>query len=330
MPKAADRYFITGGAGFIGSHMVERLLGEGASVTVYDNLSLSSGASMEPLRGQDGFQFVQEDLLDIEALTRAIRGHDVVVHLGANTDIQRSAKDPRLDLDNCTVATFNVLESMRTTGIRDLLFASSSTIYGEISLQPTPEDAGPLLPISLYGAAKLACEGMISAYCHLFGLRGLIFRFGNVVSARMSHGVIYDFIRKLQQNSRELEILGDGRQRKNFFLVEDCIDGMFFARDHMDEKPCEVYNLGSQSTVSVTEIAQIVAAEMGLSNAEFRYTGGDRGWPGDVPTVIYDIGKMRALGWEARQSSADAVRIATRRLLEQGKIESVPSVPHSA
>ena len=156
MPNAGGRYFITGGAGFIGSHMVERLLCEGHDVTVYDNLSLSSGEWLESARDRKGFKFVRDDLLHLKALTEAMRGHDTVIHLGANTDIQRGNLDPRLDLDNCTVATFNVLETMRTTGIHGLLFASSSTIYGEIPIHPTPEDAGPVLPISLYGAAKLA------------------------------------------------------------------------------------------------------------------------------------------------------------------------------
>ena len=171
---------------------------------------------------------------------------------------------------------------------------------------------------------------MISAYCHLFGLRARIFRFGNVVGARMGHGVIYDFIRKLRRDPQQLEILGDGHQQKNFFLVEDCIDGMLFAWERMDERQCDIYNLGTESTVNVTEIAQIVVEEMELSNVSFRYTGGERGWPGDVPKVVYDVGKIRALGWEARRSSADAVRIATQRLLEQQQTEGAPGVPHRA
>lgn len=328
--SGSGRCFVTGGAGFIGSHLSERLLAAGDTVTVYDNLSSGKREWIEPLLDHPCFTFVQADLRDQEALAEAMRDHDVVIHLGANTDIALGTTKPRLDLDNCTIATFNVLEAMRDTGLRELLFASSSTIYGEIPIHPTPEDAGPVLPISLYGAAKLACEGMISAYCHLYGLRARIFRFGNVVGARMSHGVIYDFIHKLQGNPAELEILGDGHQQKNFFLVEDCIDAILFARDRMDEKDCDVYNLGTDSIVNVTEIAQIVVEEMGLSNVRFRYTGGERGWPGDVPKVVYDVGKIRALGWEARQSSADAVRIATRRLLEQQQLERAPGVPHSA
>ncbi len=330
MSGSGTRYFVTGGAGFIGSHMVERLLRGGHEVTVYDNLSLSTGEWLDPVRAESGFRFVQEDLLDLEALTEAMRNHDVIIHLGANTDIALGTTKPRLDLDNCTIATSNVLEAMRDTGLRELLFASSSTIYGEIPVRPTPEDAGPVLPISLYGAAKLACEGLISAYCHLYGIRARIFRFGNVVGARMGHGVIYDFIRKLQKNPAELEILGDGHQQKNFFLVEDCIDAMLFARDRMDDQQCDVYNLGTESIVTVTEIAQIVVEEMGLSNVSFRYAGGERGWPGDVPKVVYDVGKIRALGWEAPQSSADAVRIATQRLLEQLQAERAPGVRHSA
>lgn len=208
---------------------------------------------------------------------------------------------------------------MRQNGIKKVLFTSTSAIYGEILKMPTPEDAGPLLPISLYGAGKLACEGLISAYCHLFDMQAWMFRFGNVVGARMGHGVIFDFINKLKQNKQELEILGDGNQEKNYFLVGDCIDGMLCAFQSSD-KQCDVFNLGNESTVKVSTIAQIVVQEMGLKDVKFKYTGGKRGWLGDVPVVRFHLGKMAKLGWTARCNSEEAVRIATRRLLgKEGK-----------
>ena len=316
-PKA--RYFVTGAAGFIGSHLVERLLADGNLVTGYDNLSLGKKEWIEPFMEDPRFTFVQADLLDLTTLTEAMRGHDIVFHLGANTDIPRGNLDPHIDFDNCIVATFDVLQAMRTTDVRYLLFASSSTAFGEAEVRPTPETVGPLLPISLYGAGKLAGEGLISAYCHLYDIKAWIFRFGNVVGARMGHGIIHDFIAKLQRNPKELEILGDGNQEKNYFLVEDCIDGMLFAFQHARDKPCDVFHLGTETTVKVAEIARIVAHETGLNNVRFRFTGGARGWPGDVPVVIYNVDKMRDLGWRAKCTSAEAVRIAARRLLDSGR-----------
>jgi UDP-glucose 4-epimerase len=308
------KYFVTGGAGFIGSHLVDRLTAEGNSVTVYDNLVSGKKESIKHHIGQPGFQFIQADLLDNAALTKAMKGHEIVWHLGANTDIPEGHKQLDLDLKNCAIATHSVLEAMRQNKIKQLLFSSSSTVYGELVRKATAEDAGPLLPISLYGAGKLAGEGFISAYCHLFDLRACIFRFGNVIGARMGHGIIYDFIRKLRRNPEELEILGDGNQEKNYFLVEDCIDGMFCAL-HNSKKQCDVFNLGSPTTVKVKEIARIVSDEMGLKNVRLRFTGGERGWPGDVPKVFYDVSKIKKLGWVAKYSSAEAVKMAARRLI---------------
>ena len=306
--------FLTGGAGFIGSHMVDRLLAEGKTVTVYDNLSSGRREWIAHNIGQSGFTFIEADLLDAPKLKEAMAGHDLVIHLGANTDIPGGNRDVRLDLENCTIATHNVLEAMRATGIRRLLFASTSAVYGEAPVIPTPEDVGPLLPISLYGAAKLACETLISAYCHIFNMQAWMFRFANVVGGRMGHGVIYDFIHKLKRNSAEMEILGDGEQEKPFFLVEDCIDGMFCAFRNSDAW-CDVFNLGCSSSSKISRVAEIVAQEMGLSGARFRYTGGRRGWVGDVPQVGLNVSKMKKLGWQASHTSDEAVRMAARRLL---------------
>jgi len=311
-----ERCFLTGGAGFIGSHLVEQLLADEKIVTVYDNLSSGRRESIEHNRGRPGFTFIEADLRDTPKLQKAMAGHDFVIHLGANTDIPGGNKDVRLDLENCTIATHNVLEAMRATDISRLLFSSTSAGYGEAPKIPSPEDIGPLLPISLYGAAKLACETLISAYCHIFTMQAWMFRFANVVGGRMEHGVIHDFIVKLKRNPEELEILGDGQQEKSFFLVEDCIDGMFSAF-HNSDAWCDVFNLGCSSGTRVTRVAEIVTEEMGLSGVRFRYTGGRRGWIGDVPQTRLDVSKMKKLGWEAKHTSDEAIRTAARRLLGQ-------------
>jgi UDP-glucose 4-epimerase len=311
-----SKYFVTGGAGFIGGHLVDRLMGEGNQVTVYDNLVSGKKQWIEHYIGKPNFQFIQADLVDFGTLKEAMKGHEIMWHLGANTDIREGNRVTNLDLNNCTIATHNVLEAMRQHGIDKILFASSACVYGDVPLIPLVETFGPLLPINLYGAGKLACEGLISAYCHLFNMRAWIFRFGNVVGTRMGHGVIHDFIDKLRKNRRELEILGDGNQEKNFFLVEDCIGGMLCAFQKSNSQ-CDVYNLGCNSFTTVTKIAQIVANEMGLSDVKFKYTGGRRGWPGDAPIVHFNVEKMKQLGWEARCNSDEAVRRATRRLLDK-------------
>lgn len=306
--------FVTGGAGFIGSHLVERLLAEGNTVAAYDNLSLGKREWIEHHVNNPYFTFVQADLLDLATLKEAMAGHSIVMHLGANTDIRKGNSDPRVDLENCTIGTFNVLEAMRANRISKLIFTSSSTAFGEAPVKPTPETVGPLLPISLYGAGKVAGESLISAYCHLFNMEAWMFRFSNVVGARMGHGVVYDFIQKLRQNPKELEIMGDGNQEKNYFLVEDCLDGIFVAFRNSN-KQCDVFNLGGESTIKVTDIAKIVVEEMGLNDVCFKYTGGERGWPGDVPVVHLDTGKMRQLGWTPKHTAEEVIRITARRLL---------------
>lgn len=310
------KVFVTGGAGFIGSHLVDQLLADGNYVTVYDNLASGKEKDVASHFGDTRFQFVKADLLDSGTLTRAMQGHNLVWHLGANTDIPGGNRQTDLDLKNCTIATWNVLEGMRALGIKDILFASSATVYGDVPAEPLSESFGPLLPISLYGAGKLACEGLISAYSQVYGIHGLIFRFANVVGARMGHGVIYDFIQKLRRNPRELEILGDGKQEKPFFLVEDCIDGMTTAYQR-SKTLSDVFNLGCESYSTVDNIARTVIKEAGLKDVSLRYTGGKRGWPGDVPVVHFDVSKMKKLGWKAHHTSDEAVRVAACRLLQE-------------
>jgi UDP-glucose 4-epimerase len=310
-----SKYFVTGGSGFIGSHLVDKLIKEGNRVTVYDNLVSGKKKDIEHLTGKPGFRFIEADLLDVNTLNESMKDHEIVWHLGANTDIPTGNKVTDLDLNNCTIATRNVLEGMRLHGIKKMLFASSATVYGDMQTALLAENMGPLLPISLYGAGKLACEGLISAYCHLFNMQAWIFRFANVVGGGMGHGVIYDFIQKLKKNPGELEILGDGKQQKPYFLVEDCIDGMVCAFRKADSQ-YDVYNLGCDSFSTVDNVGQIVIEEMGLKNVRIKYTGGKRGWPGDVPVVRFNPQKMGKWGWKARHTSDEAVRIAARRIIE--------------
>jgi UDP-glucose 4-epimerase len=312
------RVFITGGAGFIGSHLVDHELAQGHAVTVYDNLASGHREWLVQHNENPRFRFVEADLLDAEALREALRDHDLVWHLGGNTDIRLGNHITDHDLRNCTIATANLLEAMRANDISEAIFASSSTVYGDTHGTPMSEGHGPMLPICLYGAAKLACEGLFSSYGHLFGIRSCIFRFGNVLGARMSHGVIHDLIKKLRQDPHRLEVLGDGNQEKPFFTVEDCISGMLAVSRNArldPDTPCVVFNLGPTTTTRIADVASMVFDEMGLSNVAIKYLGGRQGWRGDVPEVRLDISKARDAGWEAKNTSDDAVRIAVRQLL---------------
>jgi UDP-glucose 4-epimerase len=310
---------VTGGAGFIGSHVVDALVQQGYEVTVLDDLSSGRYENLAGVEGQPNFRFLKTDLLELEAVVAAMSGHDLVWHLAANTDIPGGFTRRDADLRNCVIATFNVLDAMRQTGVRDLLFSSTGAVYGDLCRDvATAEDAGPLLPVSLYAAGKISSEAFISAYCALFGLRAWMFRFGNVIGARMTHGVIFDFIEKLRREPHELTILGDGTQEKNYFLVEECIDGMahtFRNVSPSEDTPCDVYNLGTDSISRVTTIARIVIEEMGLAGVKVSFGGGTRSWPGDQPKVHIRVDRMKALGWQARRTSDQAVRIATRRML---------------
>lgn len=313
---AAKRWFVTGGAGFIGSHVVDLLVSAGCRVTVYDNLSLSTDRHIADYARTNRITFHQKDLLDATALTEAMKGHDIVWHLAANTDIPSGYTKHRIDLDNDVIATYNVLEAMLQNGIHDLLFASTGAVYGESIQGKFKETSGPLLPLSLYGAGKVASEVFISAYCNLFGIRAWMYRFGNVIGERTNHGVIYDFIAKLKKDPRTLEVLGTGKGEKNYFLVEECIHGMLYTYHKANEGPFPVLvNLGTDSVSKVMEIARAIIEEMGLEGVEYRFTGTPRGWPGDQPIVLLDTSRIHELGWYARRTSDEAVRTATRRLL---------------
>lgn len=309
------RYFVSGGAGFIGSHLVDSLIQKG-EVTVYDNLSSGRIEFISHHFNKPGFDFVQKDLLDLEDLKQAIKDQEIVFHLAANPDARMGLEDTSLDLKQETIATYNVLEAMRENGIKKIVFSSSGTIYGETPIIPLPEDYGPVLPISLYGAGKLASESLISAFCHSFEMQCWIFRFANIVGSRSTHGVIYDFIHKLKANPEKLEILGDGTQEKPYLSVEDCVEGMLFGFENSDER-VNYFNLGCESTTDVKSIARMVVEELELKNVEFNYTGGKRGWPGDVPQVRFDNQKIRSLGWSPKLSSDQAVLKAVKNSVRE-------------
>ncbi len=317
--KDVRRVFLTGGSGFIGSHIVDRLLADGYEVTAYDNLSNGRRDFIEGHLSNPRFTFVHADCLDADRVKAAMQGHDLVWHMAANTDIIGSHTQPDRDLKDCVVATFNVVEAMRQLEIKPILFASSGAVYGQLCLEEhVNEAAGPLMPMSTYAAGKIGSEAFISCYCHLYGLRGWMFRFGNVLGSRVTHGVIFDFVRKLRENPKELMILGDGTQEKNYFLTEECIGGMawsFLNIPMNEETPCDVFNLGTTTVTRVTKIAEIVIEEMGLKDVEVKIQGTKRAWLGDQPKVHFTVDKINRLGWKCRRSSDEAVRTAVRRVL---------------
>ncbi|CAD7777181.1 GDP-L-fucose synthase [Candidatus Methanoperedenaceae archaeon GB50] len=308
--------FVTGGAGFIGSHLVDSLLASRCNVTVYDNFVSGRHNFIAHHRENPNFRLVEGDLLNRELLADSIKDHEFVFHLAANPDIRKSTADTRLDLEQGIIATFNVLEAMRKEGIRQISFTSTSTVYGEARVIPTPEDYGPLTPISLYGASKLGAEALISSYCGSFGMQAWIFRFANIVGSRSTHGIIYDFIQKLRENPHELEILGDGRQKKSYLLVEECVNAMLHAITRSDES-VNIFNLGAEDSTEVTTIAEIVTEELGLDDVAFRYTGGERGWTGDVPRFLLSIKKIKELGWKPEHTSDQAIRRATKIMIKE-------------
>ena len=307
---------VTGGAGFIGSHLVERLLLDN-EVTVLDNFSSGRIEFLEPYRDIPDFHLLTGDLMNPQILDNAVSGKDFIFHLAANPDVKRGSEDTHVHLEQNVLATYNLLEAMRKNDVRQMAFTSTSTVYGEAAQVPTPEDYGPLLPISLYGASKLSCEALISSYCHTFQMQSWIYRFANIVGERGTHGVLVDFIRKLRENSGKLEILGSGKQRKSYLEVKDCVCAMIHAVEHSSGE-VNVFNIGSEDSVDVTEIADIVVGQMGLDGVEYNYTGGidGRGWRGDVKLMLLSIEKIKRLGWSPELGSARALEVAVRALLK--------------
>jgi UDP-glucose 4-epimerase len=310
------RILVTGGAGFIGSHIVDRLIKEGNEVIVYDNLSSGKIEFIKQHMENDKFRFVKADLLEFDTLKKEMEGVELVYHVAANPDVRLGATDTNVHLQQNVMASYNVLEAMRLNGVRDIVFTSTSTVYGEAQKIPTPEDYGPLIPISLYGASKLGAEAFITSYAHTFDMQAVIYRFANIVGPRSTHGVIYDFIMKLKKNPNELEILGDGTQTKSYLYIEDCVDAILFGYKNR-KSDVEIFNIGSEDWVNVKKIADIIVEEMNLKDVAYKFTGGKRGWKGDVPKMLLSIEKIKSYGWVPKYNSEKSVRLTARHLIKE-------------
>jgi len=302
--------FITGGAGFIGSNLVDRLLAAGHTVTAYDNFSTGQLRFLDAAEQHPAFRLVEGDLMDLPRLTEAVAGHDVVFHLAANADVRFGTQHPRKDLEQNTIATFNVLEAMRANGVRRVAFSSTGSIYGEPEIFPTPENAPFPIQTSLYGASKLACEGLLQAYAAGFDFQVYIFRFVSILGERYTHGHVFDFYKKLLADPGYIEVLGNGRQRKSYLYVQDCIDAMLMVMEHVHD-PVNIYNLGTDEYCTVDDSLDWICEHLGV-NPERRYTGGERGWIGDSPFIFLDTTKVRSLGWQPKLT----IRMGVIRTLE--------------
>ena len=308
------RAFVTGGAGFIGSNLLDRLLSLGHCVTVYDNFSTGQAAFLADAQRQSGFKLVKGDLLDTTTLTEALRGHDFVYHLAANADVRFGTQHPEMDLRQNTLGTFNVLEAMRAHGIRQIAFASTGSIYGETKIVPTPENAPFPIQTSLYGASKLAAEGLIGAYCEGFGFQAYIFRFVSILGERYSHGHVFDFYKQLRDHPETLNVLGDGKQRKSYLYVQDCIDAILLAVEKAPDR-VNIFNLGTDEYYQVNDSITWICDYLGLSPKRV-YSGGQRGWIGDNPFIFLDCKRIRAFGWEPRLTIQQGI-LKTVQYLEQ-------------
>ncbi|QNI32694.1 NAD-dependent epimerase/dehydratase family protein [Alloacidobacterium dinghuense] len=316
------RYFLTGGTGFIGSHLAGALLEDDCveSVTLYDNFSSGREWHYEAHESDRRLHVRRADLQDLTALTEAMAGYDVVVHLASNPDIARAVFEPQIDFEQGTRLTNNVVEAMRRSGVRRLLYASGSGVYGDLGTYEVNEDHCPLIPISTYGASKLAGEALIASYCAMFDLTACVFRFANVVGARQTHGVGLDFVRRLIINPKRLQILGDGKQSKSYIHVSDVVSALLRVEAHSKE-PFAIFNVASEDAITVTEIAELAAECLQLNVLpDFEYTGGDRGWRGDVPVVRLNCNKVRGLGWACRYTSREAIRIALMEMIADGRV----------
>ena len=315
------RALVTGGAGFIGSHLIDRLVSRGDSVVVLDNLSSGHAEFIQHHVDAGDVVMVKGDICNPNDVVQAMKMDiDCVFHLAANPDIRLGTRITDTDLQQGTIATYNILEAMRVEGVKQIAFASSSVVYGEDAPLPTPEDHGPCMPISLYGASKQAGEGLISSWVGTFGLQAWIFRFANIIGARGTHGVIFDFIHKLKKDPSRLEVLGNGLQEKSYMEVGDCADAILHVMSHANE-PLNLYNLGSHDTASVRRIAEIVVDVTGCHDATIEYTGGDRGWAGDIPRARLGIEKMLKAGFDVTMNSEEAIRHTAECLLEEIGLE---------
>ena len=311
-----EKMLVTGGAGFIGSHLIEALTARRTNICVFDDLTAGTLQNIKPWLKDPSFNFIKGDLLCSADLAKIKKTcFETVFHFAANPEVRAGLTNPDVHFQQNVVATHNLLEAVRKAENKPtLIFASTSTVYGEPTKIPTPEDYAPLKPISTYGASKLACEALISAYAYTYGFKAIIYRLANIVGPRSQHGVIYDFIQKLQKNPNILEILGDGTQNKSYLYINDCIEAMLLALEKSTEQ-VEIYNVGSEDQIDVKTIAEIVAEKMGLQDIKFKFTGGvdgGRGWKGDVKNMLLDVNKIKSLGWKPKLNSKQAIRQAIK------------------
>lgn len=299
------RYFVTGCAGFIGSSIVDRLLQDGHEVIGYDNFSTGLTEFLQSAEQSPRFTLVRNDLLDKTAVTKAMAGCDVVFHMAANADVRFGTDHPSKDLEQNTIATFNVLEAMRANNIKRIAFASTGSIYGEAKVIPTPEDAPFPIQTSLYGSSKLAAEGLIAAYCEGFNFQGYIFRFVSILGERYTHGHVFDFYKQLRENTETLNVLGNGKQRKSYLYIQDCIDAILFAMSKANDK-VNIFNLGTDEYCEVNNSIGWICEALNIS-PRLIYTGGERGWIGDNPFIFLDTARIRALGWKPKLTIREGI-----------------------
>ncbi len=317
---------VTGGAGFIGSHLAEALSIRGHSVFCLDNLSTGSRSNLSQCLSGHHVKLFEGDCRNHHDMKELLKSAEVVFHFAACPEVRLELADPNRCYEQNLEATYALLQKIKKSTVETIVFSSSSTVYGDATIAPTPETYGPLKPISVYGATKLACEALISSYCYSFKKKGIIVRLANIVGPRATRGVTLDFIKKLQTNPHELEILGDGTQAKSYIYIDDCIDAIMKAHESSDQ-PVTIYNVGSEDQTSVTEIAKIIADEMDLKNVKLKFSGGvqgGRGWIGDVKNMLLDVTKLKALGWKPKFNSKKAVGETARLLIAQSKREQWP------
>jgi UDP-glucose 4-epimerase len=319
----ALKYFVTGGAGFIGAHLVNHLLDTTSStVTVLDNFCTGRKWGFGDRVNDARLTIVDADAQDQAALVHAVAGHEIVYHFASNADIARSATDPAIDFLNGTLLTHNVLEAMRETGVRRILFSSGSGVYGDVPPVPIPEEYPRMLPISTYGACKLASESLISAYCHMFEITGTVFRFANVVGPHQTHGVAYDFLRRLAKDPTRLKIFGDGQQTKPYIHVDDVL-AAFRLMEREQTTGYDVFNVGTEDSLTVREVADLVVERMSLASVRYEFTGGARGWKADVPVYKLDTRKIRSRGWSSQRNSRESVTAAVDSMIQDLKVGNI-------
>ena len=314
-----DTAMITGGAGFIGSYIAEKLVENGTDTKVIDNLVTGKKENLSKCFDQDNFSFLEYDLGNLDGIEDHLGDADILFHFAADPEVRTGYSKPEDSFEQNIVNTFNLLQKIKQSKIKKIVFASSSSVYGDAKIIPTNEEYGPLSPISHYGASKLACEAMVSSFCHNYNIEGVILRLANVIGLRGRHGLIWDLVHKLKINQDELELLGDGKQTKSFIHISDAINGIFSSLNNLQDK-VEVFNLGSEDSVEIMDVAKIVCKNMGLNEIKINLTGGvddGRGWKGDIKIAHLDISKLKNLGWRPKLSSLEAADVTSQEIIDE-------------